>query len=183
MTETLKKTLLTLPPEVRAAFDAITDMEIRDAYIRALRRKRWTLVSIAEATGLTRERVRQIASTTGSTVEVDAPIPTPPRAREKAKPVYIEPTPDTLARLLELQPLAQKVRSNSPKYREEAEEYTKLLNYAHQVEKVTLYRLGKRLGITHGAIRFRLVRYGYMKGPEANTSRVYKPIKEINRVD
>lgn len=182
MTETLRKTKLTLPPEVGQAFDKITDMDVRDAYIHALRELRWTLVSIADATGITRERVRQIATadTTGK-VPADAPLPTPPRARTKPKPVYVEPSPESLARLLELQPLAQQVRANSPKFREEAEEYTALLDKVHREEKVTLYRLAKRLGITHGAIRFRLARYGY-KLPKKGTSRVYKSIKEINRV-
>jgi hypothetical protein len=73
------------------------------------------------------------------------------------------------------------VRSNGKKYREEAEEYTKLLNHAHTVEGVTLYRLAKRLGVTHGALRFRLVRYGYKK-PVTATSKVYTPILKENRL-
>jgi hypothetical protein len=73
------------------------------------------------------------------------------------------------------------VRSNGKAYREEAEEYTKLLNYAHTVEGVTLYRLAKRLGVTHGALRFRLVRYGYKK-PVTATSKVYNPILKENRI-
>jgi hypothetical protein len=108
-------------------------------------------------------------------------IPEPPVKQEREKPVYVEPNPDTLARLLELQPYAQQVRSNGKKYREEAEEYTKLLNHAHTVEGVTLYRLAKRLGVTHGALRFRLVRYGY-KQPVTATSKVYNPIVKENRI-
>jgi hypothetical protein len=108
-------------------------------------------------------------------------IPDPPVKPERPKPVYVEPTEKTLARLLELQPYAQQVRSNGKKYREEAEEYTALLNHAHTVEGVTLYRLAKRLGVTHGALRFRLVRYGY-KTPVTATSKVYTPIVDENRV-
>jgi hypothetical protein len=73
------------------------------------------------------------------------------------------------------------VRSNGTKYRKEAEEYTRLLNQAHVEEGVTLYRLAKRLGVTHGALRFRLVRYGY-KTPVNATSKVYTPILEKNRI-
>jgi hypothetical protein len=108
-------------------------------------------------------------------------LPNPPAKPVKTPPSYIEPSPETLARLLELQPYAQQVRSNGSKYREEAEEYTELLDYAHRVEGVTLYRLAKRLGITHGAIRFRLVRYGY-KDPITATSKVYTPILAENRI-
>ena len=108
-------------------------------------------------------------------------IPEPPIKLEKPKPVYIEPSPETLERLLQLQPYAQQVRSNGKKYRAEAEEYTALLNHAHVVEGVTLYRLAKRLGVTHGALRFRLVRYGY-KQPITATSKVYNPIVQENRL-
>lgn len=175
----LQKTLLTLPHEVVDAFNAIDDVDVRNGYIAALREQGWTLQSLADVTEITRERVRQIAGNTEPEAE-DLPLPSPPRKTQKAKPQYVEPSPETLARLLELQPLAQKVRSNSSQYRSEAEEYTALLNYAHTVEGVTLYRLALRLGVTHGALRFRLARYGYKK-PKEGTSKVYSPIKAENR--
>jgi hypothetical protein len=174
----------TLPTEIHHAFEDTIETETRDALIRELRGQGWTLESIALASKLTRERVRQISLSPALT-SVDLPvgltIPTPPLKPERPRPVYIEPTPETLARLLELQPLAQQVRSNGTKYREEAEEYTALLNHAHINEGVTLYRLAKRLGVTHGALRFRLVRYGYKK-PVNATSKVYTPILAENRV-
>ena len=140
---------------------------------------------IGEEMGLTRERVRQIAQTSDvdstETPKLLVEIPEPPIKVEKPKPEYIEPHPDTLARLLELQPYAQQVRANGKKYREEGEEYTRLINHAHTVEGVTLYRLAKRLGVTHGALRFRLVRYGY-KEPLTATSKVYTPILPENRL-
>jgi hypothetical protein len=82
---------------------------------------------------------------------------------------------------LELKPLAEKVRWDHSEHRASAEEYTALLWYAHDVEKVTIYRLAKCLGVTHGAIRFRLSRYGYLQ-PKTAKSRAYTPIKETNRV-
>ena len=171
-----------LPPQVKEAFDSLIDTETRDAYIKALRDADWTLESIAAAADLTRERVRQISLGTATAELPDhlEPVPSPPLKPERPKPVYVEPSPETLARLLELQPLAQQVRSNGTKYRAEAEEYTALLNHAHVVEGVTLYRLAKRLGVTHGALRFRLVRYGY-KTPVNATSKVYTPILNENR--
>lgn len=173
----------TLPLNIHQAFEDIIETETRDALIRELRTIGWTLESIATASKLTRERVRQISlapALTSVELPIDA-LPLPPLKPERPRPVYIEPTPETLARLLELQPLAQQVRSNGTKYREEAEEYTALLNHAHVNEGVTLYRLAKRLGVTHGALRFRLVRYGY-KTPVNATSKVYTPILAENRV-
>ena len=172
-----------LPVNIKAAFDSIIDSDTRDALIYDLRKVEWTLESIAAASGLTRERVRQISMTEPDESVRDASlvIPSPPLKPERVRPVYVEPAPETLKRLLELQPYAQLVRSNGTKYRAEAEEYTALLNHAHVVEGVTLYRLAKRLGVTHGALRFRLVRYGY-KTPVNATSKVYTPILAENRV-
>jgi AraC-like DNA-binding protein len=173
-----------LPQHIFEAFEDIIDSETRDQLIRELRAQHWTLEAIAAASHLTRERVRQITVTTPTSelvLNTGVSIPTPPLKPERVRPTYIEPTPETLARLLELQPLAQQVRSNGKKFRAEAEEYTALLNHAHVVEGVTLYRLAKRLGVTHGALRFRLVRYGY-KTPLHATSKVYTPILAENRL-
>jgi hypothetical protein len=180
MNEYIKKNQK-LPESIYKTFQEVATTDVRDQLIRELRDKSWTLEAISGASGLTRERVRQISNTEipGFTTGLD--LPEPPLKPEKAKPVYVEPKADTLDRLLELQPYAQQVRSNGKKYREEAEEYTKLLNHAHTVEGVTLYRLAKRLGVTHGALRFRLARYGYKK-PLTATSKVYTPIVKENRV-
>ena len=169
-----------LPTDIYDAFEEIIDNGTRDLLIKELRTTGWTLESIASASQLTRERVRQIASTAPES-STGIIIPTPPIKPEKPKPVYIEPSAEILERLLELQPFAQQVRSNGTKYRKEAEEYTRLLNQAHVDEGVTLYRLAKRLGVTHGALRFRLVRYGY-KTPVNATSKVYTPILAKNRL-
>jgi hypothetical protein len=173
-----------LPQHIFEAFEDIIDSDTRDQLIRELRAQHWTLEAIAAASHLTRERVRQITVAAPSSelvLNTGVSIPTPPLKPERVRPTYIEPTPETLARLLELQPLAQQVRSNGKKFRAEAEEYTALLNHAHVVEGVTLYRLAKRLGVTHGALRFRLVRYGY-KTPLHATSKVYTPILAENRL-
>ena len=179
------KTHLVLPDAVRETFTAITDDLDRDAYIKALRERGWTLDSIGQCIGLSRERIRQICNATKLQQAIRIAttgifIPEPPEIPGKPKKEFIEPTPETLARLLELQPLAQQVRSYGKQYRKEAEEYAWLINYAHTVEGVTLYRLAKRLGVTHGALRFRLARYGY-KSPKSGNSRAYTKIIEENR--
>lgn len=173
-----------LPREIEIAFSSLSGAQ-RDALIKELVDANWTYEAIANASGLTRERVRQIANAFEELAkefnfDLNIEIPEPPLKPERPKPQYVEPSPETLKRLLELQPYAQQVRSNGKKYRAEAEEYTALLNHAHTVEGVTLYRLAKRLGVTHGALRFRLVRYGY-KQPITATSKVYEPIIRENR--
>lgn len=171
-----------LPREIEAAFQTSPGAPHRDQLIRQLVEANWTYEAISNASGLTRERVRQIAKAEPKfAASLDITIPEPPTKPERPKREYIEPSPDTLARLLELQPYAQQVRANGNRYRKEAEEYTGLLNHAHKNEGVTLYRLAKRLGITHGAIRFRLARYGYIK-PKSGKSKVYTPIIKENRV-
>jgi transcriptional regulator with XRE-family HTH domain len=150
--------------------------------------KGWTLQSIADALGVTRERVRQIETTATPysilTVLGDTgqyPVPELPTVEIEVtgRPVYIEPSEQTLKRLLELQPEAQMVRYDHKAHRSAGEEYTALLWHAHSVEGVTLYRLAKRLGVTHGALRFRLVRYGYLT--TQGKSKSYKPVKQQNR--
>lgn len=178
-TEFIKKNQ-TLPEYVHSAFKSVIDTDERDVLVRGLRQAGWTLESIANAANITRERVRQISNTPSEEKTPTIEIPTPPVKVNPPKRTYIEPHPDTLARLLELQPYAQQVRANGSRYRAEAEEYTRLIHHAHTVEGVTLYRLAKRLGVTHGALRFRLVRYGYKK-PVTATSKVYTPIIKENR--
>jgi hypothetical protein len=178
-----------LPEHIGAEFSRLSgNNSYRDILIKNLVDANWTYEAISNASGLTRERIRQIANAASKLAEefdfdfdLTVEIPEPPIKPERDRPTYIEPSPETLRKLLELQPYAQQVRANGQKYRKEAEEYTKLLDYAHTVEGVTLYRLAKRLGVTHGALRFRLVRYGY-KQPITATSKVYQPILKQNRL-
>lgn len=195
-TKVYKKTLLELPPEVAAAFASLgADTEIRNVYMASLRGLGWTLQSISDASTVTRERVRQIVKDYEGKLDALAglpaalPLPEPPVRKVRKARAYVEPDPVKLARLLELQPAAQAVRSNSPANREEGEEYTRLLAEVHLRDGVPLYRLSKRLSenpdrygkASHGALRFRLARYGY-KLPKTGTSKVYTPIKTENRV-
>lgn len=193
-TKELQKTQLTLPAEVSDAFAGL-DPETRNAYAAELRGLKWTLQSISEASDLTRERIRQVVKAQADAgvpfnwAGTDLPFPTPPAKAVKPPREYVEPDPAKLARLLTLQRDAQSVRSNSPKYRAEAEEYSALVADVHLNDGVPLYRLAKRLSedpetygkVTHGALRFRLARYG-LKLPVNGTSKVYTRIHEENRV-
>ena len=156
---------------------------IRDALIYELSELKWTYHAIAQGSGLSRERVRQIVSRIKGVecdfVRTGIDLPFPPSIPEVIRKTRTVPSAAILERLKELQPLAQKVRSNSPRYRKEAEEYTALINHVHKVEKVPLARLAKSLGVTHSALRFRLTRYGYMVS--AGSSGVYRPVIGKNR--
>lgn len=178
-----RKANIVLPKEVYDAFASISSVDVRDQYIRNLRKAQWTLQSIGDAVEMTRERVRQISTATPDPdqnfIADKYPVPIPPLKPEKQQKQYTEPTSETLSRLIELQPYAQKVRSSSLKYRKEAEEYTSLLDYAHKVEGVSIYRLSKRLGISNGAVRFRLTRYGYLE--TRGKSKAYQKIIDSNR--
>lgn len=167
-----------LPAVVAAVLRQKLDRETRDNYIRELHAAGWTLTAIGQAASMTRERARQIAGA-GSFKPSGFAVPQPPKKQKAPTPTYVEPNPTILGRLLELQPLAQKVRGGSSAYRSEAEEYTKLVAKAHLEDGVTLYRLAKRLGVTHGALRFRLVRYGYLR--TTGKSRSYQPVDLQNR--
>lgn len=165
------------------------DIDALRCHIVALRGAGWTLESIASPLGMSRERVRQIgnlsidlAGDSARSKELGLDAPEVPRVERKVYVPAVKPQPseDNLARLRELQPFVKQVRGRSLAYRHEAEEYTELLNIEHNENGVSLYRLAKELGVTHGALRFRLVRYGYKK--TGSESRVYKPILSENRV-
>jgi hypothetical protein len=183
MTDTPKdyrKTQHTLPSEVWAAFEEMKDRSVRDDYAVRLRGAGWTLQSISDAAGITRERVRQIVGLGYSGSDLTGqPVPEPPVREHKPKREYVEPQPEKLARLLELQDDASKARGANSEFAAAADEYTRLLAEVHLQDGVTLYRLGKRLGRTHGALRFRLARYGY-KTPANGNSKVYKPLARLN---
>ena len=183
----------TLPGSVRAAFAAITDREVRDGYVAALRKREWTLSSIAEAAQISRERVRQIAGETQPSNVQGWPLPEPPLKPQPAAPKqYAAPDPAKLQRLLQLQPLARKVTGNSESNRAAGEEYTALLWEIHHEDKVPLYRLAKFLPsesskgesttVTAGALRSRLARYGYLVPPAGGKSKSYNRINPDNRV-
>jgi transcriptional regulator with XRE-family HTH domain len=179
--EKLKKHNVSVPLEFADKMRSITDSEERNNLIRAMNLAGWTQSSIARATGISRERVRQICSMTGLiTSKESIEMPEPPTHAVKPKRQFVEPDAEVLARMLELQPKVQQVRSHATRFRTEAEEYTSLLADQHFNKGVPLYRMAKRLGVTHSALRFRLARYGYLES-FTGTSKVYQPIKPENR--
>jgi hypothetical protein len=187
MTVKMKKNL-TLPDEVAMSFESLVGLgtpSVRDAYMRVLRDRGWTLQAIADAVGdISRERVRQCVESVDTESakavlrdhHIELSMPDVPDKPERPAPTPRPmPTPETLDRLFELKPLAAQVRYAHGQYRDEAEEYVALLWHAHTVEGVSVYRLGKLLGILSCGIESRFVRYGYKE--TRGTSGAFNPIK------
>ena len=167
-----------LPDSVVNSFTELHFPEDRNDYMKALHEVGWTGRAIAVACKMSAERIYQILASGAQTEHTPATLVVPPAPRkmvkQKAVATYTEPSPEMLARMKELQPLAQLVRSSSPRYRAEAEEYTYLLNEATK-QGCTVYRLAKLLGVTHSALAFRLVRYGYRSTVHGQT-KAYQPV-------
>ena len=172
-----------LPKEVSEALKSRPTMLERKAYVVALVDKGWTYQSIATELGITREAVRiyttQLLSDELMEKVKDLPLPEIPSKEiysTRIKRVEIEP--EVLAQLKELHAKASLVRGKSKKYREEAELFTKLA-WEQKEKGVTTYALAKALGITHGALLFRFVRYGYKD--TNGKSRVYRKLSHRSK--
>ena len=151
-----------LPKEVKEAFLTITDKTDRNAYICQLNDVGWSLTAIAEAVGVTREMIRLICKDVKSSPSFEVlalPMPLPPR-KIVTKNVRKSIDPEVLKKLKELHAVAKLIRGKTPKYRKEAEEFTKMI-YDLTLEGVSTYTVAKELGLTVGAVNFRLVHYGY----------------------
>ena len=158
------KSDLTLPKEVSDILIGLPIAE-RKAYASELRKVGWTLQSIATPLKITRESIR-LYTLTEHTGEVLAKIRHLPLTAPTVVEVFVErvkrvkPDPQVIAQLKELQPKAFLVRGKGKNNREEAELYTRLIHELME-SGVSGYRIAKELGVTHSALAFRLVRYGY----------------------
>jgi len=171
------KSDLTLPKEVSDILIGLP-LDERRAYVFELRKAGWTLQSLATPLHITRESVRLygLKEPTGELLAKvkHLPIVTPPVIElfvERVK--RVKPDPQVIAQLKELQPKAFMVRGKGKSNREEAELYTRLI-YELMESGVSGYRIAKELGVTHSALAFRLVRYGYTTSN--GTSRSYRKL-------
>ena len=174
----IKNQLLT--PEVYLIFNSFKTKEERNQYVWRLRKEEgWSLESIGQAVGVTREMIRLIVDKLDQTpfqlMLSVASHPVPKRARV-AKVVYRKTPidPEALKVLKELHATATLLRGKSVKNRTEAEEFTRLI-HEQTLLGVSTYTIAKELGLTVGAINLRLVRYGYRK--TAGNSRALTRIK------
>jgi len=171
------KSDLTLPKEVSDILIALP-LDERRAYVFELRKAGWTLQSMATPLKITRESIRLYGLKEPS-LEVLAKVKHLPIVQPPLIELYVErvkrvkPDPQVIAQLKELQPKAFMVRGKGKSNREEAELYTRLI-YELMESGVSGYRIAKKLGVTHSALAFRLVRYGYTTSN--GTSRSYRKL-------
>lgn len=174
------KVNLTLPSDT---VEIIKNLPLpkRKAYAIRLIEAGWTYQSIATPLGISREAVRLYAKTPPTQLEEatkevsNLPLPSVPVVdvfRTRLKKVKLEP--EVLQQLKELHAKATLVRSSSQKYRREAEAFTKLA-WEQTQKGVSVYSIAKALGITHGALLFRFVRYGYKT--TNGKSRVFRKVE------
>lgn len=155
-----QKSNLTLPNETAELLKTLS-MADRRAYAKRLCIAGWTYQSVADVFKVTRQAVEQyIKKVDVISDEVNAlPIPEVP-----SEPIYkvsrLEVDDDVLLQLKELHSKASLVRGKGKKYRAEAEQFTKLA-WEQTQKGVSVYSLAKSLGVTHSALLFRFVRYGY----------------------
>ena len=167
-----KKSQLQLPTDTAELLKSLS-MTDRKAYVKKLCLAGWTYQSIADVFKVSRQAIEQYLKKAEPSEYVDSlPIPEVP-----SEPIYQvkrqEVSDDVLLQLKELHAKAKLVRGKGKQYRHEAELFTKLA-WEQTQQGVSVYSLAKSLGVTHGALLFRFVRYGY--ATSESQSKVFRPL-------
>jgi predicted transcriptional regulator len=155
-----KKSQLQLPTDTADLLKTLS-MTDRKAYVKRLCLAGWTYQSVADVFKVSRQAIEQYLKKVdvASDYVNGLPIPEVP-----SDPIYKvqrqEVNSVVLLELKELHDKAKLVRGKGKKYRHEAELFTKLA-WEQTQQGVSVYSLAKSLGVTHGALLFRFVRYGY----------------------
>ena len=161
----IRKRNLSLPDETVELIKSLNRQEFI-SYCRALKAEGWTLQSIADAKGITRERIRQLVV---GYPEVSASIdhlsvPKLPVIEAVKVVKKVREVPDGVAMLLKnLHSKAYWVRGKSSLNRKEAEQLGELISDLIYNQFYSINQVAKAIGVSHLAIRARLVRYGYAK--------------------
>lgn len=150
--------------------------------LRLAAQEGWTYVALAQPLGITRERVRQLANgATGHANGVDIPPP-PYRPDPEPKPAPPPPPPalgkDEVGHLRRMWKKVKTVNGATPvdhPLRELSQQFTGELAAAHD-RGVSVYMLAKQLGVSHGAIRFRLGRHGHLPLPPSMRDQLYRGV-------
>ena len=157
-----KKSQLQLPTDTADLLKTLS-MTDRKAYVKRLCLAGWTYQSVADVFKVSRQAIEQYLKKVdvASDYVNGLPIPEVP-----SDPIYKvqrqEVDSVVLLELKELHAKARLVRGKGKKYRHEAELFTKLA-WEQTQQGVSVYSLAKSLGVTHGALLFRFVRYGYLR--------------------
>jgi predicted transcriptional regulator len=177
-----KKSQLQLPTDTADLLKTLS-MTDRKAYVKRLCLAGWTYQSVADVFKVSRQAIEQYLKKVdvASDYVNGLPIPEVP-----SDPIYKvqrkEVNDDVLLQLKELHAKARLVRGKGKKYRHEAEQFTKLA-WEQTQQGVSVYSLAKSLGVTHGALLFRFVRYGYTTSE--SQSKVFRQLthREITNGD
>lgn len=145
-----------------------------DGVLRLALDEGWTASAIGRAMRITRERVLQrAAAATGPAWGVD--IPPPPRRIHPPKPTRPQLPPDVAALLRQMSGIARTVNgathADDPR-RKVSVEYAALLAELVAAGWPIKY-LSRVVGVTHGAIRFRLGRHGHMRPVPSMAGQTY----------
>lgn len=159
----------------------------RKALLCTMRYSGWGLQHLADASECARERVRQIElqchyeeHAAHSTLREDDDILRPKRTVQKRIRKFI--SQEDLDELRDLQSKCRMIRGNLPSThprRVAAEAFMDKVLEVNLKKGFSLYEIAKNLGVTTGAIRSRLVRYGKLVTQGSSDS--LKPIKVDNR--
>ncbi|MEU0818949.1 hypothetical protein [Streptomyces mirabilis] len=140
----------------------------------------WTLRSLGDAVGVSRERVRQMIARLDFDASVPLPeVPSAPRreppATKPPKPV-VRVEPGVAEKLREMQRIAAKVNGATPAddpARQVSEEFTAALDAAIR-QGVTIAELARTLDVAYHTITHRLARHGYRRGAPSQDHNAYK---------
>jgi len=155
-----KKSQLQLPTDTADLLKTLS-MTDRKAYVKRLCLAGWTYQSVADVFKVSRQAIEQYLKKVDVVSDYVNGLPIP---EVPSDPIYKvqrqEVDSVVLLELKELHAKAKLVRGKGKKYRYEAELFTKLA-WEQTQQGVSVYSLAKSLGVTHGALLFRFVRYGY----------------------
>jgi len=155
-----KKSQLQLPTDTADLLKTLS-MTDRKAYVKRLCLAGWTYQSVADVFKVSRQAIEQYLKKVDVVSDYVNGLPIP---EVPSDPIYKvqrqEVDSVVLLELKELHAKARLVRGKGKKYRHEAELFTKLA-WEQTQQGVSVYSLAKSLGVTHGALLFRFVRYGY----------------------
>ncbi|HZM83815.1 MAG TPA: hypothetical protein VFC19_49485 [Candidatus Limnocylindrales bacterium] len=132
------------------------------ATVSAARRRGWTLVSLGNALGVSRERVRQWAETADINQPITLEIPDLPPKPEPYKHVIPTLTPQQVEQLRDLRHKAMAMGCKDANHPAIAagHEFAVMVN-GYVAAGHRLRDIARELGITSGALRFRLGRWGF----------------------
>ena len=161
------------------------DRDAATATMYVMRTQQWSLQAIADVIGVTNQTIdgrifnwkhagRNTAEAIGKAIPMPHPhnLAVPPQLRSRHGPV-VQPTPEKIARLRELQTVARQVRGHTPldhPTRQASEQLTEEIAELY-AQGVSLYQLAKLMDLTYKGLKDRLIRHGKLDAPSFKATR------------